>query len=127
MEWLIGIVALLTGFLVGWHIHAAVFTKIMSEMLEVFGVSEADMIRALERMKQKQNDSIVNIRVEHDEAGMRAYRVHDDMFLAQGNTTDELVDRIISKVGKGVYVQCSIENGGEIFREQAENYQKNLH
>lgn len=119
--------AVMAGFLIGWHVHASVFTHIMREMLEVFGISEADMIRALNKMKKQQEDNVCNIRVEQDEAGMRAYRVHDDMFLAQADNAEELVDRIISKVGKGVYVQCLIENGGDIFREQAEKYQKNLH
>ena len=127
MEWLTYILILLVGFLIGWHLHASVFTKIMRDMLEVFGVSEADMIRALERMKEKQADNVCNIRVEQDEAGIRAYRVHDDLFLAQANDPDTLVERIIDKVGKGVYVQCSIENGGDIFRAQAEAYEKNLH
>lgn len=124
-------VTLAVGFLIGWHLHASIFTKIMTDMMDVLGVSEADLLKSLERLKNKKegNDSehVCDIRIESDEMGLRAYRCKDELFLAQAKDVDELVTRIIQKVGKGVYVQCTIENGGDIFRKTAENYQKNLH
>lgn len=125
MFWIV--ISLAGGFLIGWHLHAAVVARLMSDLLKVFGVSEAQLIKSLKRIKDNQDDAVCSIRVEKDGDILRAYRIDDSQFLAQGKNTDELVEGIIRTVGKGVYVQCSLEHGGEIFRDTAEKYQKNLH
>jgi len=124
---IIAIGAAVTGALIGWHAHAAIASRILKEMLEVFGIGEKEMLEALARIKKKQDDNVCHIRVEHHKELIFAYRLDDNAFLAQADTAEELVSKIIARVGKGVYINCSLENGGDIFREQAENYQKNLH
>ena len=127
MEIVFVIIGLICGVIIGWHIHSKIAAQILSDIMEVYGVSEQDLLKSLERIKNKQKDNVCNIRIEQDGDIFRAYRTGDDQFLAQADDVDELVDLIIRQVGKGVYVQCTLDNGGEIFRKHAENYQKNLH
>lgn len=99
------------AFGLGWWLSslfsAAAFRSIMNDM----GITDQQLLRQVQKTEPPKPTE-VEIEVEEINGCYYAFRVNDRGFLAQGQTTDELLDRLISAVPTGTRIICDRDRGG---------------
>jgi hypothetical protein len=126
------IFAFIVGYKVSSWIHAMTFKKILDDL----GVGEkelrelhhklADELGVPPEIEDRPSDkTVVEIKIEEHQGHLYAYEVEQDTFIAQGQTGDELLSRVMEKYPVNHRVICDRSNGGDLIADAVERRVKN--
>lgn len=127
MEYLI--VAAL-AFFVGWKISEILHVVSFKKILEDLGVNEDRLKKLAEKInkdedqveaKDQPEKTVINIKVEEVEGMLMAFELDQQQFIAQGKTSDELLERIMDRYPTNVRVVCDVNDGGNLITEAVNN------
>jgi hypothetical protein len=125
------IIIVAAAFWAGWKIQQAWMLFTMRQILEDLNITN-EQLKDLARKKDitlpiveqpKDDDSVtsvVDLKIEQLGDAYYAYQVKDDQFIAQSNSTDGLLERIIERFPAGTRVVFDRANGGELMKAAAE-------
>lgn len=122
---IIAFVAFYAGFKIAELIHVTSFKKILTD-LKISEQQLKDLVLKngidLEEDQAPEESSAakVEIKIEQHQGQLYVYELISDRFVAQGKTSDEIMQRIVDSYPKGTTVVCTTENGGLILSEAAE-------
>ncbi len=122
---IIAFVAFYAGFKIAELIHLTSFKKILSD-LKISEQQLKDLIQKngidldQDDAPEQESAAKVEIKVEQHQGQLYVYELISDRFVAQGKTSDEIMQRIVETYPKGTTVVCTTENGGLILSEAAE-------
>ena len=118
------------AFFVGWKISEILHVFSFKRILEDLGVNEDRLKKLAEKINQgdsKDQDqdtsgkTVINIKVEEVEGVLMAFERDHQQFIAQGKTSDELLQRIMDRYPANVRVVCDVNDGGNLITEAVDN------
>lgn len=117
------------AFWAGWKIREAWMMLTMRQILKDLGITD-EQLRDLARQQnielpgiESEEDSdtpVVDLKIEQHGDALYAYQTKDDQFIAQSNSADGLLERIIERFPAGTRVVFDRSNGGELIKAAAE-------
>lgn len=120
------------AFIVGWKISEIIHVISFKNILEDLKVNKDDLVKLQQRMIREHGldpdkhaaavsdgKTVIDIKVEEHQGQLFAYTVNQNQFIAQGQTSDELLERILDKYPTNVRVICDVAHGGELINEAA--------
>jgi hypothetical protein len=120
---IIAVVAFYFGFKIAEMVHVASFKKILND-LKISERQLRDLVKNngldLDEAPEESHAARVEIKIEQHLDQLYVYELDSDRFVAQGKTSDEIMQRIIDSYPKGTRVICTTENGGLILSAAAE-------
>ena len=120
---IIAVVAFYFGFKIAEMVHVASFKKILND-LKISEQQLRDLVQKngldLDEAPEDSDAAKVEIKIEQHLDQLYVYELGSDRFVAQGKTSDEIMQRIVDNYPKGTRVICTTENGGLILSAAAE-------
>ncbi len=120
---IIAVVAFYFGFKIAEIVHVSSFKKILND-LKISEQQLRDLVQKngldLDDAPEESPAARVEIKIEQHLDQLYVYELGSDRFVAQGKTSDEIMQRIIDSYPKGTRVICTTENGGLILSAAAE-------
>jgi hypothetical protein len=120
---IIAAVAFYFGFKIAEIVHVSSFKKILND-LKISEQQLRDLVQKngldLDEAPEESDAAKVEIKIEQHLDQLYVYELGSDRFVAQGKTSDEIMQRIIDNYPKGTRVICTTENGGLILSAAAE-------
>jgi hypothetical protein len=125
MDYLIvALVALFVGYKISGIIHVISFKRILDDL----NISNEDLRQVAERMDLDDHISPrpssakqqVLIKVEQVQGQLFAYDLQQATFLAQGSSSEELIQRLLEKMPVNTQIVCDIADGGELITDAVE-------
>lgn len=120
---IIAVVAFYFGFRIAEMVHVASFKKILND-LKISEQQLRDMVKnnglEFDEAPEESFAAKVEIKIEQHLGQLYVYELGSDRFVAQGKTSDEIMQRIVDSYPKGTRVICTTENGGLILSAAAE-------
>ena len=129
---IIAVIAFIAGYKISEIIHVISFKKILEDL----NVNKGDLVNLHQRLLRdhgleeesprnsaaagSDGKTVIDIKVEQHEGQLYAYTVNQNQFIAQGQTSDELLGRILDKYPTNVRVICDVANGGELINDAAQ-------
>jgi hypothetical protein len=124
MEYLIvAVIAFIVGYRASEVIHVMSFKKILEDL----GINERDLHRLKSKIQQDidpespaaivANKVVMDIKVEQVEGQLFAYDLHQNTFIAQGQNSDELIDRLLTRLPTNTRICCDRSNGGDLIED----------
>lgn len=118
MEFLDYLIVFFVGVWVGKKLHDLLFRAMMARAMKELGITEDDLVKLTEKMTQSEdseNDGfdVIDIKVEQHNGALYAFRKDNDAFLGQGDSREDLINRLAEKM-KNVRLLISKEDGGEL-------------
>ena len=118
MEFLDYLIVFFVGVWVGKKLHDLLFRAMMARAMKELGITEDDLVKLTEKMTQSEdseNDGldVIDIKVEQHNGALYAFRKDNDAFLGQGESREDLINRLAEKM-KNVRLLISKEDGGEL-------------
>lgn len=118
MEFLDYLIVFFVGVWVGKKLHDLLFRAMMARAMKELGITEDDLVKLTEKMTQSEdaeNDGfdVIDIKVEQHNGSLYAFRKDNDAFLGQGDSREDLINRLAEKM-KNVRLLISKEDGGEL-------------
>jgi hypothetical protein len=133
------------GFALGWYLQSWLGAQAFYNILKDLDVPEdkimklaekegVDVARSLDALKDVDESTVIDavnkgiltlvieIKVESVEGRLMAYRADDELYLAQGNTAEELVQAVLAKYPTNSRVE--IVEGGELVRDYVDSLKK---
>ena len=120
-------ILIVLGFVVGYKISEIVHVYSFKKILDDLGVGEGDLRKLHSKLAKEVGEEAeeepqaeripVEIKVEEHQGILFAYEAEHDTFIAQGKTSDELLERIMNKYPVNVRVICDRSNGGDLIEE----------
>lgn len=125
MEYIDLIIVAVAAFWIGYKIATWINVMTFTELLEDLDVSPTQLKKIAkekginlphddEEDEEEDFRSTINIKVEQHQEQFYAFELEKDTFIAQGKTTDELLDEIMRKHPTGTNVVCDKAHGGEL-------------
>lgn len=128
------------AFVIGYRISAWVHFMSLKAIIEDLNISADDLKRVAEKNgidlskyeeedeeDEKPSRSTLEIKVEEHKGQFYAFALENDRFIAQGQTTDELLDEILKKNPIGVNVVCDRNDGGDMLVGAVERLKARVH
>jgi hypothetical protein len=120
---IIAVVAFYFGFKIAEIVHVSSFKKILND-LKISERQLRDLVKNngldFDEAPEESHAARVEIKIEQHLDQLYVYELDSDRFVAQGKTSDEIMQRIIDSYPKGTRVICTTENGGLILSAAAE-------
>jgi len=120
---IIAVVAFYFGFKIAEIVHVSSFKKILND-LKISERQLRDLVKNngldFDEAPEESRAARVEIKIEQHQDQLYVYELDSDRFVAQGKTSDEIMQRIIETYPKGTRVICTTENGGLILSDAAE-------
>ena len=120
---IIAVVAFYFGFKIAEIVHVSSFKKILND-LKISERQLRDLVKnnglEFDEAPEESHAARVEIKIEQHLDQLYVYELDSDRFVAQGKTSDEIMQRIIDSYPKGTRVICTTENGGLILSAAAE-------
>jgi hypothetical protein len=139
------IIVFVIGFALGWYLQSWLGAQAFYNILKDLDVPEdkimklaekegVDVARSLDALKDVDESTVIDavnkgiltlvieIKVESVEGRLMAYRADDELYLAQGNTAEELVQAVLAKYPTNSRVE--IVEGGELVRDYVDSLKK---
>ena len=120
---IIAVVAFYFGFKIAEMVHVASFKKILND-LKISEQQLRDLVQnnglEFDEAPEESFAAKVEIKIEQHLGQLYVYELGSDRFVAQGKTSDEIMQRIVDSYPKGTRVICTTENGGLILSDAAE-------
>ena len=127
MEYLIvAVIAFIVGYKASEVIHVISFKKILEDL----GINERDLEKLKGKIQQDvehespaaivANKVVKDIKVEQVEGQLFAYDLHENTFIAQGQNSDELIDRLLTRLPTNTRICCDRSNGGDLITDAVE-------
>jgi hypothetical protein len=120
---IIAAVAFYFGFKIAEIVHVSSFKKILND-LKISEQQLRDLVQKngldLDEAPEESDAAKVEIKIEQHLDQLYVYELGSDRFVAQGKTSDEIMQRIVDSYPKGTRVICTTENGGLILSAAAE-------
>jgi hypothetical protein len=120
---IIAAVAFYFGFKIAEIVHVSSFKKILND-LKISEQQLRDLVQKngldLDEAPEESDAAKVEIKIEQHLDQLYVYELGSDRFVAQGKTSDEIMQRIVDNYPKGTRVICTTENGGLILSAAAE-------
>ncbi len=139
------IIVFVIGFALGWYLQSWLGAQAFYNILKDLDVPEdkimklaekegVDVARSLDALKDVDESTVIDavnkgiltlvipIKVESVEGRLLAYRADDDLYLAQGNTAEELVQAVLAKYPTNSRVE--IVEGGDLVRDYVDSLKK---
>lgn len=118
MEFLDYLIVFFVGVWVGKKLHDLLFRAMMARAMKELGITEDDLVKLTEKMTQSEdaeNDGfdVIDIKIEQHNGALYAFRKDNDAFLGQGDSREDLINRLAEKM-KNVRLLISKEDGGEL-------------
>ena len=119
MEFLDYLIVFIVGVWVGKKLHDLLFRAMLARAMKEIGITEEDLIKLTEKMTRSEEEpeedglEVVDIKVELHNGALYAFRKDNDAFLGQGNSREDLINRLAEKM-KNVRLLVSKEDGGEL-------------
>ena len=136
------IIVFIIGFALGWYLQSWLGAQAFYNILKDLDVPEdkimklaekegVDVARSLDALKDVDESTVIDavnkgiltlvieIKVESVEGRLLAYRADDDLYLAQGNTAEELVQAVLAKYPTNSRVE--IVEGGDLVRDYVDS------
>jgi len=122
---IIAVVAFYFGFKISEIVHVSSFKKILND-LKISERQLRDLVKNngldFDEAPEESRAARVEIKIEQHLDQLYVYELGSDRFVAQGKTSDEIMQRIIDSYPKGTRVICTTENGGLILSSAAERF-----
>lgn len=120
------VAALIAGFYLGWKISSFINAMAFKDILDDLNVTDRDLNRLIDRENQTiagakptvivdgERVSLrpLEIKIEEHNGCLYAYRLSDDHFLAQGESREDLIQRLTENL-TNVRLIISEENGAK--------------
>ena len=120
---IIAVVAFYFGFKIAEIVHVSSFKKILND-LKISEQQLRDLVQKngleFDEAPEESHAARVEIKIEQHLDQLYVYELGSDRFVAQGKTSDEIMQRIVDSYPKGTRVICTTENGGLILSDAAE-------
>jgi hypothetical protein len=122
---IIAVVAFYFGFKIAEIVHVSSFKKILND-LKISEQQLRDLVQKngldldQDEAPEESFAAKVEIKIEQHLGQLYVYELGSDRFVAQGKTSDEIMQRIVDSYPKGTRVICTTENGGLILSAAAE-------
>ena len=119
MEFLDYLIVFIVGVWVGKKLHDLLFRAMLARAMKEIGITEEDLVKLTEKMTRSEEEpeedgmEVVDIKVELHNGALYAFRKDNDAFLGQGNSREDLINRLAEKM-KNVRLLVSKEDGGEL-------------
>lgn len=118
MEFLDYLIVFIVGVWVGKKVHDLLFRAMLARAMKELGITEEDLAKLTEKMTQSEdseNDGfdVIDIKIEQHNGALYAFRKDNDQFLGQGNSREDLINRLATKMSN-VRLLISKEDGGEL-------------
>jgi hypothetical protein len=126
------ILAFIVGYKVSSWIHAMTFKKILDdlgvgekELRELHNKLADELVDSPEAEEKVTDKTVVEVKIEQHQGHLYAYELEQDTFIAQGQTSDELLSRIMERYPVNHRVICDRSNGGDLIADAVERRVKN--
>ena len=124
------------AFALGWKISEIFHVISFKKILEDLNVNGEDLKKLHNKIARDQGlaelypsknaaaesdgKTVVDIKVEQLQGQLYAYEVDRDTFIAQGQTSDELLERILDRYPANHRIICDRSNGGDLITDAVE-------
>ena len=124
------------AFALGWKISEIFHVISFKKILEDLNVNGEDLKKLHNKIARDQGlaelypsknaaaesdgKTVVDIKVEELQGQLYAYEVDRDTFIAQGQTSDELLERILDRYPANHRIICDRSNGGDLITDAVE-------
>lgn len=119
MEFLDYLIVFFVGVWVGKKLHDLLFRAMLARAMKELGITEEDLAKLAEKMTRSEEDpdndglDAIDIKIEQHNGALYAFRKDNDAFLGQGDSREDLINRLAEKM-KNVRLLISKEDGGEL-------------
>lgn len=113
------ILALVIGFAIGYKVCETVSALALRELLEDLGIKNKDLVALLEKQSQPQGrpEKEVELRIEHHQGQLLAYEKQPiARFVAQSNTAEELLERLVQFYPVNTRLNISRTDGSDLMQ-----------
>lgn len=116
------LIAVISAFVLGWHLSSLVSAQAFRQIMKDLGVSDQQLLAQV-RSQNTTKDTVkeLEIAVEPIKGSLYAYTVTDATFLAQGETAQELLDKLIQTLPVGTRITCAKDRGGDLLEKALKN------
>ncbi len=124
------ILAFVLGYKISGFIHVMSFKKILEDL----GIGQQDLLKVKDKVQRDLEDlespskssadndgkTVVEIKIEEMQGQLYAFELTKDTFIAQGQNSEELVERLLQKLPINTRIICDRSNGGELITDAVE-------
>lgn len=117
------LLAVVMAFVIGWHLSSLMSAQAFKRIMKDLGVKDYQLLAQVRKQTQVSNTmKEMEISIETIKGSLYAYTVADATFLAQGQTAQELLTRLIEILPVGTRITCAKERGGDHLEQALKNH-----